>query len=326
MVRKTGFTFLFILLTVAGSVASAAELAEIIWWKLEGKKTRSLSLCYGKFPFTGGKKTLSQSAIINNANVWIRNPNSAVSRASLHLKKDTIALNLPAELNGLYIASVHLDAGVMDFDSNGTNERVHLYSNCFLYHRKQGGMESNKLDVFFRNPDNIVLEIGPLITKGKSGKMSYIEAGNQKALKKYKMGVLYKDQPLEDAEVTILTEGGWNKRVRTDDQGTFSIIPHESKQKEEKYLYVVVHKEPLEGEYNGVKYISEYHCATLMMTVQKPPPEWQSKSSAFALWVILGTGSLIILIVGTIYHRRRMDSETMVRFEQHRINPEKVST
>ena len=267
--------FVFSLLAmfmVAGSAAFASKPA-VIWWEFKSvpvdysanlstdeilaalEKPKTLILRQGTFPLSGNDEgALGQSLALDDASVWIRNPDGVVSEVELSPDNGTFTLNLPSdlnpgELNGRYLVGVHLDAGVMDLDSDGTNERVHLYSKFLANYRKQGGTKGENPDMFFRDDDKIALEIGPSITKSKfkkagcphagaikrskdSNKSSkgsqggYVrDGGNQSPLKEHKMSVLFKGQALADAEVTILSKSGWKKTIMTDSEGVISITP-----------------------------------------------------------------------------------------------------
>ncbi|MCK4422671.1 MAG: hypothetical protein KAV18_01215 [Candidatus Omnitrophica bacterium] len=291
--------------------------------------SKTLLLRWGRFPLAGAKKSiLGRPVTVNNAKAWIRSPDGAISSADLYPERNTIALKCPAEkdsaqFSGLYIVGVHLNAGVMDFDADGIKERVHFYSNRFVRHYKRDGVRGKSQDVFFRDAEKMALEIGPFIPDSEIGGKRW---ANQTSLKEHKMQVLYKGRPLANAEVTVLTESGWKKTVTTDSLGIISITPLENKLKSkqarmpaEKYLYVVVHKESLAGEYNGDKYASEYHCASLWMDVRMPPPEWKSKIKGFNLLTISGMGFLILVVTLVIYRKKKLDKETMVKFDKYKI-------
>ncbi|MFH1128722.1 MAG: hypothetical protein WAW67_04225 [Candidatus Omnitrophota bacterium] len=327
---------ILLLLMISGS-AVRAEPAEVIWWELNEKITamgnpKTLLLRWGKFPSAEEKKSiLSQSVVVNNAKGWIRSPDNTISSISLYPERGTIALKFPpeknfAQFNGFYIVGVHLDAGIMDFDADGVKERIHFYSNCFVHRCKRDGDRGKNPDVFFRNAEKMALEIGPFIPDLDERIDEMCIATNQKALEEHKMQVLYKGRPLVNAKVSILTESGWKKTAITDSLGVISVTPLESKLKSkqlwmpvEKYLYVVLHKEPIMGEYNGIHYASEYHCASLWMNVQMSPPEWKSKIKGFNLMAISGIGFLIIVVILAIYRKKKLDKESIVKFDKHRV-------
>ena len=324
MNRKIFVIYISIVLVAVCPVSLAAEQAGLIWWDTKSdnkhtiaslEKPKHLVLHCGKFPIEGQDGSAIAKAVKSNrAKVWIRGPDGEISEANLSPKKGTIALDFPTKLNlaefsGLYLVGIHVDAGVMDFDSDGTDKRVHYYSKYLIYHRKDGGIEGNESDVFFKDPDKIALEIGPLIAPGM-GERPYMKAGYQEALKKHKMQVFYKGLPLANAEVAILTERGWEKREKTNSNGIVSITPVENEEKENKSLYVVTHKDMLTGQ---------YYCSSLMMYVLKPPPGWMNKAGGFVFWSFSGTVLFIVYVVWAIYRKKRRDMKIMVEFEGHKI-------
>ncbi|RZB33432.1 MAG: hypothetical protein SRB2_03985 [Desulfobacteraceae bacterium Eth-SRB2] len=260
--------FVFILLAlfmVAGSAAFASKPAQVIWWELEAEHTdhgailstaemlaslerpKKLILRQGKFSVSTHEERSGQSFTVDNARVWIRDPDGVVSEVNLSPDNGTIALNLPSdlnpgELNGRYLVGIHLDAGIMDIDSDGTDERVHLYSKFLVNYRKQGGAKGENPGMFFNDEDKIALEIGPFFPKSmfkkagcphadaikgsKRSKVGFVrDGGNQTPLKEHKMKVFYKGQPLTNTEVVILSKSGWKKTIMTDSDGAISITP-----------------------------------------------------------------------------------------------------
>jgi len=245
-------------------VASATKPDRAIWWELESvrmnygsnftmaemltsmEKPKTLTLRHGTFPLSrDGKGMPGGQFPVDNASVWIRNPDGVVSKADISRKNGAVVLDLPHDLNpgnltGPYLVGVHIDAGVMDFDSDGKDERVHLYSNYLVRHYKQDGVEGENRDRFFMDQDKMALEIGPVISKRilknagcpvssamKRGEKSvgYVRAdGFQTPLKEHKMKVIYKGRPLADAEVAIFSKSGWEKTLMTDSEGVLTII------------------------------------------------------------------------------------------------------
>ena len=261
------FKLLLCLLTlfmVTVPAASATEPVRAIWWELESsrmdygsnvsmaemlaslERPKTLTLQQGKFPLSGHDKgAFGQPFMVDNARVWIKNPDGVVSEVNTPGENGVVALELPNDLNpgkltGRYLVGIHLDAGVMDFDSDGTDERVHLYSNYHVRYYRQDGAKSKNMNMFFNDQDKIALEIAPLVEKRKfksagcpvSGAMKkgkkdvgYVREGRyQTPLREYKMKVIYKDRPLAGAEVVILSKSGWGKTIMTDSEGVLSII------------------------------------------------------------------------------------------------------
>ena len=185
------------------------------------------------------------SLATGSARVWIRNPDGDTSEVNLSRDEESelIALNLPSDLNagdltGSYVVGVYLDAGIMDFDSDGIDEKVHLYSNYLVRYYKKNGTKGKNPGMFFKDPDKIALEIGPYIPEKifrkragcplprsiRSGSdIGYARGTSQSPLKEHKMKVFYKGSPLADTEMFILSKSGWKKTVTTDSEGVISI-------------------------------------------------------------------------------------------------------
>ena len=316
--------YMLIVLMLAGPVALAAEPGNMIWWDVKSgnadtmaslEMPKSLTLRCGKFPrVRQDASPHGQSANFDSARTWIRSPDGIISEANLSPEKETVVLDFPTELNpaesnGLYLVGIYMDAGVKDIDSDGTDETVHYYAKYLIYHQKDGGIQGDRPDVFFKDPDKIALEIGPLNTPGME-EIPSMKAGCQEALKEHKMKVLYKGRPLVDAEVVVLTKGGWERKEKTDSNGMISITSVESKEKENKFLYVVTHKDLSNGQ---------YYCSSLMMYVLRPPPDWMSKAEGFVFWAVWGTGLFVAYVGWRIHRRKKRDRKTMLEFERHKI-------
>ena len=316
--------YILIVLMLAGPAALAAEPGNMIWWDVKSgnvdtmaslEMPQSLALRCGKFPRAElDENNINKLHTSKNTGIWIRNPDGIISEANLSPEKETVVLHFPTKLNlaksnGLYLVGIHVNAGVMDIDLDGTDETVHYYAKYLIYHQNDGGIQGDRPDVFFKDPDKIALEIGPLNTSGME-EIPSMKAGCQEALKEHKMKVLYKGRPLVDAEVAVLTEGGWERREKTDFSGIVSITPVESKEKENKFLYVVTHKDLSNGQ---------YYCSSLMMYVLRPPPAWMSKAEGFVFWAVLGTSLFVIYVGWRIHRRKKRDRKTMLEFERHKI-------
>ena len=316
--------YMLIVLMLSGPATLAAEPCNMIWWDVKSgnadtmaslEMPKSLTLRCGKFPRAElDENNINKLHTSNNTGIWIRNPNGIISEANLSPDKETVVLDFPTELNpaeanGLYLVGIYMDAGVKDIDLDGTDETVHYYAKYLIYHRKDGGIQGDRPDVFFKDPDKIALEIGPLNASG-IGEIPFRKAGCQEALKEHKMKVLYKGLPLADAEVAVLSEGGWERKEKADSNGMVLITPVESKEKENKFLYVVTHKDLSNGQ---------YYCSSLMIHALKPPPKWMSKAEGFVFWAVGGTGLFLVYVGWRIHRRKKRDRKTMLEFEKHKI-------
>ncbi len=226
--------------------------------------------------------------------------------------------------NGVYVLGMHLDAGVMDLDSDGMMERVHFYSNGLSTRFTRDGASGKQPDVFFKAPDKVALEIGPVTSEsGRGGFM----ATSQTGMEENKLQVLFHGEPLANAEVSVLSSNGWKNRLTTDKDGILTVVPVGKKSdgrmrmgSSNQCLYVVLHKEENPGEFEGAAYEAEYHCASLLLGVRMPGPEWKSKSEGVRLATISGLGFLVLAGTFGMYRRRRRAREIMIQFDQHRIS------
>jgi hypothetical protein len=300
------------------------------------EKPKTLLLRWGMFPSSGyNESAIAKAFESNKAKAWVRNPEGSVSEVALD--SDNREVVLPTDVRGLYLVCADIRDIDMDLDADGQNELVHFYAKQLVYHFKRSGRVDPKPEVFFQDmADKVPLEIGPYITEKRQGGGPFM-GGYQTALKEHRMKVLYKGRPLAGAKVTILTESGWKKNFTSDSEGMVTITPAETlcrmegrggkerlakkqqpggKEKvkhaaqdhprgtrnEDKYLYVVTHKDQSTGQ---------YHCASLLMQVRMPPPEWLSMPTGFALLGVIGACLGVIGIAGSIYHKKRHDRATI---------------
>lgn len=323
--RKAWFLFLFFLILPVFSAGFAAAQVGLLWWESKArnrpvavsrKKAVKLVLCRGRLPRTWqGGNAIGEAVKLSSVKAWIRSPDGTVSKANLCPEKGTMALDFPSKLNpaglnGLYLACARMDTGPVDIDSGGGNETVHYYAKYLICCNDKESVDGKRPDVFFKDAEKIPLEIGPLDAMDTVERESCVKAGCQQARKKHRMKVLYKGLPLAGARVTVLTESGWEKVVRTGADGTFSIIPVEDKEKAQRCLYVVTYKDPSTGE---------YHCSSLAMLVTAPPPLWMSRAKSFDFWAAVGSGIFIVYVTWAIYRRVRRGKKIMLAFESRRI-------
>jgi len=310
----------------AGSAAFAAEPAGALWWELKGpgthtnrgqmsvsmEKPKTLLLCRGRFPHR------EKEICVNDNEVWIRSPDAIISKADLSSGKGIIALSFPSRLNpdeisGLYLIGAHMDVRSMDIDLDGTDETVHYYSKYLLYHQDEDGIQGDRQDVFFNDPDKIALEIGPVETQNEKGETLWREAGFQEALKKHRLKVLYKGEPLSNANVAIFTESGWGKRAKTNAKGIFTFVPLQGIQTEEKVkrcLYAASFRDPLTGQ---------YHCTSLITYIKPHRPLYDSKARGFNLWAALSASLFLLYVATLIYRKKRRSDKDLAEFERHKI-------
>lgn len=296
------------------------------------RKPKPLLLRWGDFPATQGQDSrLGRLVKFENLRAWIRVPDGSIVAAELTADKGTVVTKCPPEAkadaelpNGVYVVGMHLDAGVADIDADGELERVHFYSNGLTSRFTPEGQAGSAPDVFFKAPDKLALEIGPIATA--TGRGGFL-ATSQTALEENKLQVLFRGQPLAHAQVNVLSDSGWKNRLTADENGILTVVPVGKKSDgrvrmtpSDQSLYVVVHEVKTAGEHAGTAYAAEYHCASLLLGVRMPGPEWKSKSEGFQLATTSGLGFLVLAGIFGLYRRRRRAAEVMVQFDRHRIH------
>lgn len=324
--NKLWIIFLLAMYVPADSPAFATDMAEVFWWELKNPEAHTnrgqmpvsmeepitLLLCRGRFPHK------EKEICIIGKEAWIRSPDGIISKANLSLEEGTTTLPFPsklnpAESNGLYLVGIRINAGVMDIDSDGRDEEVHYYSKYLIYHRNEDSIQGGRQDVFFNDPDKIALEIGPVDTQDMKGEAFWREGGCQEALKKHRLKVLYKGKPLADADVAVFTEGGWEKRAKTDADGIFTFVPLQGIQAEEKVercLYASSFRDPLTGQ---------YHYSSLMIYIKPHHPLYDSKARGFNLWAVLGLSLFLLCVAVAIYRKKRRSDKNFAEFERYKI-------
>lgn len=131
----------------------------------------------------------------------------------------------------------------------------------------------------------------------------------QTALEKQTVQVLYQGRPAAGAHIDVVTEGGWQKQLRTDGNGHFSITPLETQSKKEKYTYTVTYHDPSSGK---------THELQRHVDVAKPRPEWAAKAHGFLLWLLAGLAVAVLFILGRILQRQKNEKKIAEQFEQYR--------
>ena len=262
---------------------------------------KHLVLRCGLFP--GGDRAIDDENLAVQARAWLKQPDGSLAEIPLTARAGTVEVTVPEAdaPEGLYLLGSRYAPGRTDIDGDGVEEEVYLYGTFLLRHVRESLSHGGERQTFMHVP-GIPLEIGTVQAGRYSGIIQISHRPSE-------MAVYYRGQPLADAEVTILTERGWHKSVRTNAQGLFVAVPHESRGTErnwETYLYVVRHHD---------RQRSEYHCATIPMLVDPPWPEWSYYMTSFVLWSFAGTAFAMCLAGVLIMRYRRRNKLRMARFE-----------
>jgi len=327
---KTGGLALVLLWWLAGPVS--AQSKSVLWWELEHParyvngyndpardiwevrneaellrqrlgQPKRLLLHQGPFPAQEGQGT--QDAVqLRQVRVWITGPNGDQQDVSLQNSGGGIEIEVPQEdaASGIYLLGSHSTAGWQDVDGDGAKEQVHYYGKFLLRHGSNDVSNGGEREVFFPAGD-MPLEIGPVQASRYSGII-------QIAHRPHAMAVSYRGEPLADAEVTVLTERGWQTRLTTGSGGRFEIVPVASRGADrncELYLYIVSHHDRQRGE---------YHIATIPMIVDPPWPEWSHYTTTFITWGLAGTLFSALLAFGLIQRRRRRNLARLAHFKE----------
>jgi hypothetical protein len=165
---------------------------------------------------------------------------------------------------------------------------------------------------FAAEPARIALEIGLVDTQDEKRETLWRETGCQEALKEYRLKVLYKGKPLADANVTIFTEAGWEKRANTDSNGIFTFVPlqgTQDREKVERCLYTVSLQDPLTGQ---------YHYSSLMTSIKPHRPLYNSKAKGFNYRVVLGASFFLLCVAALMYRKKKRTDKNLAEFENHK--------
>jgi hypothetical protein len=137
---------------------------------------------------------------------------------------------------------------------------------------------------------------------------NHVFQGFQTALKEQKMKVLFEGRPLADAEVTISTQSGWEKSLRTDAAGVVALIPIVTNNASDTCS--ASYKDPA----SGVRYASDNS-----IFFAKPPPEWMKKADGFILWALAGSGLVVAGIGISIYRVMKLEKRGMLAFNKYKV-------
>lgn len=347
------------------ATAYGANPPDHIWWErlvdhqhFRAVKSRServaalerpkrLALRGGVFPHDDGSLPIAKAIDAGHLRVLVRNPEGAVS--TVDVDADNPVVTLPTDLRGLYLICAHLKDRQVDVDKDGNYEPVQFYAKTLVYHFKRDGRIDPEPQVFFKDlTDAFPLEIGPVITEKRTGGGPFM-GGYQTALKAHRMKILFRGQPLENAQLTVKTTSGWEKRFCSDAQGLVVLNPPETLAKppnQKAKAQTISPKNTSPGKATpppgpqpagGMpsnkaslptraprddKYLytvthqdpetGGYYVSSLIMTVNRSQPEWLSSSRAFAIWAMVGIGVGMIAAVGGVYHQKKRKQATVL--------------
>jgi len=321
---------LLLLLRMAGTVS--AQSPSLLWWELEHPERyvngyndpdrdiwevrneaellhqrlgQPKCLLLHQGPFPGKDEQGRQDAVpLRPVRAWLTGPKGEGQDVALQNRGGDIEVEVSGidSASGIYLLGCHSTAGRQDMDGDGVKEQVHYYAKFLFRHGSNDGSNGGEREVFF-SAEDMPLEIGPVQASRYSGII-------QIAHRPQAMAVFYRGKPLADAEVTVLTERGWQTRLTTGNDGRFEIVPMASRGADrncELYLYIVRYHDRQRGE---------YHIATIPMIVDPPWPEWSHYTTTFITWGFAGALFAALLAFGLIQRRRRRNRARLARFKE----------
>ena len=252
---------------------------------------------------------------LESALVVMRDPDGKIHELSGPQGEDgSISVPHDENLIGRYLLGAHVRLQEGTAGDESPPRIVHLCAKHLVAHFRDGGKQGSASVVFFDDAQRMPLEIGPVMDTAKSK----YGGGTQSAHRAYEMMVKYRNTPLQDARVTVITEGSqWQKSYVTDATGKFEIMPTDDRYVQgdwQKYLYVAAHHDLETGE---------HYVATLPVVIYKNRPEWRSKAMGFAYWAIIGSTMSFLMVLGFVRRKNRQDRQTLIIFENHKIKRER---
>jgi hypothetical protein len=275
------------------------------------EKPKLLELHYSRFqsPFAGpGERA---GSLMDSGTILVRDPDGKVKRL-MRAEAENGIVSIPEELklNGRYLLGGHFYLGKCDVDGVGRLEAVHVYAKHIVTHYKADGRAGACSEVFFNDPENMALEIGPVVSYSRTR----MAGGAQMPHNPYEMTVLYRNRPLPGVLITVKAEGsGWQRTFLTDNKGQFRIIPFDDRSGEhhwQKFFYMATYHDLAQ---------EAFHIATLPVIVYRNRPEWTSQVAGFTAWIIIGSVGCILLIFACARRRKRLQEHALLSFEDYRI-------
>lgn len=335
LLSKVFYRVLFAVIFLAITLNSSASNKKcLIWWDVENieryinkyessemdieeireqeaefkyalREVKNLVLnCGTTFPAAEENLNISRESVKINL---IKTPEGNVLNIDLSFDPDAVTTAIPQgdDTEGIWLLCSFIDRGRMDYNGDGTMERVHFYPKAIIGHYKTiDDITTPRMPVMDK-PD-IALEITPLRASRYIGII-------QISHRDYDMKVTYRGEPLANSKINVFTERGWHKVLRTSSDGTFAVNLPETRgvsRNWEKYLYVAEHLDKKSGTLN---------IATLQMVVDPPWPEWRSYSDALIFWAITGTGIFVLIMGLCFFISARRNNAFMARFENHKV-------
>ncbi len=289
----------------AGYHKQAAEpqdymMKDMLWLETGAGTTyvgteRMIEVKFGEFP-----GLLKKDDHINNTLLWSKIGNS-ISELRLQKQGDAYILKIAPESAGYYTVAAYADFGVRDKFHTCYCSKVD-----FPFYGRSGDAEYEPI-IF--DKDKLPLEIS--IMSKASHNRRYM--GDELTVR-----VLYKGRPLSNAELYLITDSGWTKRVKTDanGEGKFALLTDRAVLLKEhnhnavnKYIFWVGHTDKTAGVDKGKGYEGNRYISTLVISVYPSPHAWES--SRIGYLTVLATTLIVGLGISLRRHLRRRESKVV---------------
>ncbi|MFH1953213.1 MAG: hypothetical protein ABIL06_16540 [Pseudomonadota bacterium] len=287
-------------LSLNAGIANGEEMKDMLWLETKAGSSyvgteRMIEVRFGEFP-----GILKKDDDIENTLLWSKTGNG-ISELRLQKQGGAYIVKIAPKSAGYYTVAAYADFGIRD--------KFHTYY-CskvdFPFYGRSGDAEYKPI-IF--NKDKLPLEI--LIMNEAKHNRRY--TGDELTVR-----VLYKGRPLSDAELCLITDSGWTKRIRTDanGEGKFALLTDRAVLVEEhehnavkKYMFWAGHTDRTavvnkEKDYEGSRYIS-----TLVISVYPSPHIWESRKVGYL--TVLATTLIVGLGVSLRRHLRRRNSRSI---------------
>jgi uncharacterized GH25 family protein len=243
--KKLALLFLFLL-------ASANSFAHFMWVETNatGKvnQKQEVKVFFGEYTY-GVQEKVGGEAFdkMKNFEVWVINPLGEKTKLQMQPGEAFYTGSFAPSTNGTYTVVLNNNnIDVIDYTQyNFGIFKTHYHSTAKV---EVGNKAAETASV---NPDGLTIVDITKKIHGEKGEAAF--------------KVLYKGQPVKEAEVTVFITDQWSKKVYTDENGLIKFsLPWGT-----KYVMEATKKEEVPGKFNGKEYQFIWHCATYCIPAAK---------------------------------------------------------